>query len=93
MSRPEVASTSTRDTGLPATRKNLRRSDPVTSTTSPSPHAATERRSRPPHTEQSTQSTPGREPSGRGTTTRKDQTVSPLGNTFSSGGLESFPCS
>ncbi|KQY54406.1 hypothetical protein ASD66_22305 [Nocardioides sp. Root151] len=86
-----MASTSSLDTGAPPTRKNRRRSTPSTTTTSPAPHFATERRSLADHTEQSTQSTPGRSPSGLGTTTRRVHTASPLGRIFSSGDFESRP--
>ena len=73
----------------PAVLKNRRRMAPVTSTRSPSPHPATERRTRPPHTAHSSASTPARTPArpagGRGTTTRNVHRTSPLGSTRSSG--------
>ena len=46
MTRPALISTSTRDATAPPARKNLRRSDPVTSTTGWGPQVRTERRAR-----------------------------------------------
>ena len=57
MIRPELTSTSTLEAGPPAVEKNRRRTAPATSTTSSADQVATDDRTRPPHTAQSSVST------------------------------------
>jgi hypothetical protein len=58
MSRPDLTSTSNRDAAAPwAVLKNRRRTEPLTSTTSSARQVATDLRTRPDHTQQSTAST------------------------------------
>ena len=86
MSRPRLTSTSTRDAGAPPARKNRRRTAPVTSTMSSTAQAATERRTRPEDQAGGRSTVDALECAvwtGRGTTTRNVQTVSPLGSTRS----------
>jgi hypothetical protein len=57
MSRPDETSTSNRDAAPWAVLKNRRRTEPLTSTTSSARQVATDLRTRPDHTQQSTAST------------------------------------
>ena len=93
MTRAALTSISTREAAPSPARKNLRRTAPVTSTTSPARQVATVLRTRPLQTEQSRASTAARDgpASRRGTTTRNVHNGSPLGSVRSSGSCESRP--
>ena len=89
MSRADATSTSHRDTRPPpAGEKKRRRRLPLTSTTSPVAHVATERAGRLAQTTQSSASTVTRDAGegGRPTITRNFHISSPLGSTCSSAG-------